>query len=766
MSLKRTYQVLFLVFLGVNACTGLKYVPEKERLYTGTKIISHKADSVRGTSSVLNQASDIGKVKPNTSLLGIRFGLWWHYQLTGKSSKVSKWLYKKLAEEPVYLSQTKPKLVVDAVDAMLYNHGFFDSHAKFEIVQNEKTASLRYDVFLNQAYRINKVIFPNAQDKLSIAILNTAKDSRLKPGKRYDLEALTAERSRIFLQLKENGFYFLGERDLIFSADTSSSNRTVDIRMKVKEGTSEQAVLQYKVGEVNIYADYQLGVEKQVEKRVIDTVNYYSEINYVKPAPILRSVFLKNNKIYNSTDQNLTYSRLMGLGIYKYVNVQLVKSDSSTENPLLKANIQLVPLPKKSISLEMQGVAKSNNFIGPGLTVTHRNRNTFKGAELFVLGIRTSFETQLYGAYEGQFSYEFNPKAELYVPRFITPFPIHTRSLYVPKTKFIAEFNRTNRVNYFTARSFSTSYGYKWKSSLAVDHDLGVANVTYFNIGNESEDFLAAIAENPLLQRRFEKQLIAGLAYSFTFNQKVFPQKRRPFYFNVNFESSGNIISGYYRLFTQGVPNATEPLKLAGVPYSQFVKLDVDIRQYLFFGKDRHKTLAGRIMGGWGLPYTNSSTMPYIKQYFSGGSYSLRGFPAYSVGPGTYFPAESTESTFFLQQGGEIKLEANLEFRFPVYKIMKGALFVDAGNTWLNNENPEVPGGKFTSSFYKELAADIGMGLRADIQFFVLRLDLGLPIRKPWLPEDQRWVLPDVDLGSKAWRQDNLILNLSFGYPF
>ena len=332
----------------MNACTGLKFVPEKEKLYTGTSVVSHKADSVGGATVVMKKAAEISKIKPNSTFLGVRFGLWWHYKTVGKSSKVSKWFYKKLAEEPVYLSQAKPQLVVNALDAMLYNHGFFDSYSKFELKEKEKTASIRYDVFLHKPYRIHKIIFPNAQDDLSKAILNTAKDCDLKPGRRYNLEALQKERFRIFGLLKENGFYFLGERDLIFSVDTNSATRTLDIRIKVKESASDQAVLQYKVQEVNIFADYQIGVEKQVEKRVIDTVNYYSEINYVKPAPIIRSVFLKNHKIYNLTDHNLTYSRLMGLGIYKYVNIQLVKIDSSLENPSLRANIQLIPLPKKS----------------------------------------------------------------------------------------------------------------------------------------------------------------------------------------------------------------------------------------------------------------------------------------------------------------------------------------------------------------------------------------------------------------------------------
>jgi outer membrane protein assembly factor BamA len=414
----------------------------------------------------------------------------------------------------------------------------------------------------------------------------------------------------------------------------------------------------------------------------------------------------------------------------------------------------------------VQGVSKSNNFIGPGLNFSQRNRNAFSGAELLILGFRTSFETQLNGPYRGQFTYELNPKVELYIPRFISPFPIRTRSLYVPKTKFIFDYSHLSRINYFNINSFKFSYGYKWKSSLAVDHDLGLLNVTYFNISNQSGDFLNLIKTNPLLSRRFEKQLIAGISYSFFYNEQVFPEKKRPFYINVNFESAGNTISGYKSLIQNKEPNSINPLLVGSVNYSQFLRLDMDVRQYFFLGKKKQNSVATRLIAAWGLPYGNSSTMPYIKQFFSGGAYSVRGFPAFSIGPGTYAPPEDLKTLFFLQQGGEIKLEFNVEYRFPMISIIKGAWFFDAGNTWLNRNNPDIPGGKFSKTFHKELAASAGFGLRADVSFFVLRLDLGVPVRKPWLPDGDRWVVKDIDLSSPKWRRNNLILNLAFGYPF
>ncbi|HOY97128.1 MAG TPA: BamA/TamA family outer membrane protein [Catalimonadaceae bacterium] len=765
MKIRFVHIVPILLMLAFMACTGLKHVPETEKIYTGAKIHGDKKDKVGGTKKVTNAAEELLRPKANTSILGIRFGLWWYHKTANKTSRINKWLYAKLAQEPVYLSKARPEQMVKALDATLYNHGFLDSYSQYETIVKNKTASIVYTLKLNRPYKISRIVFPDEKDELNLAIAATGKKTKLRPGMRYNLEKLQEERLRVLNELKEVGFYYLSETDLLFSADTNGANRTVRIRLRVKEDAAEQSLRKYRIAEVNVNADYQLGKDSLPEKRVIDSVNYYSEINYVHPKPIIQSVFFKNNRVYRRTDHSLTYSRLMGLGIYKFVNIRLVKVDSGSQ-PALTATVLLIPLPRKSLSVEVQGVSKSNNFIGPGINFSHRNRNAFKGAELLILGLRSSFETQLNGPYKGKFTYELNPKVELYVPRFISPVPIRTRSMYVPRTKFIFDYSYLNRVNYFTINSFKFSYGYKWKSGLAVDHDLGLLNLTYFNISKESSDFLNLIDSNPLLRRRFEKQLIAGISYSFFYNEQVYPEKRSPFYLNVNFESAGNSISGYKKWIQNQTPNSDNPLTIGAVNYSQYLKLDIDIRQYLFFGRKRDQTLAARFLAGWGHPLGNSATMPYIKQFFSGGAYSVRGFPAFSIGPGTYSPPDSLKSIFFLQQGGEIKLELNVEYRFPIFKMVKGALFADAGNTWLNNRNVLVPGGQFSKTFYKELAASMGLGIRADVQFFVLRLDLGVPFLKPWLPESKRLVFDQYDLSSSQWRRNNLILNLAFGYPF
>lgn len=762
-----TYRYLLWVssLLILASCSGLRRVPENEKLFTGSKI-KFEQDKNINTSKVQSEAKEIVKPEPNAVFTGSRFGVWWYYHTQNQDKKLQQWLRKKLAEDPVYLSSTNPALVTKALDAMLYNQGFFDSYTTYEIKEHKKTASIVYRLAVKPPYRIANVIYPKDSSDLSKAIVATKDKSLLKPSRRYNLNTLLRERQRIDEQLKQQGFFYFNDKYIEFGADTFLGNRTMNIKLRLKDDMPYNSTRVYKVDAVNIYPDYQLGIDPSVSKRVIDSVNYFSNIDYVRPAPVIRSVFLKNGRVYNRNDHSLTLNRLMGLGVYKFVNVRLIKSDSSDKTATLTANILLIPLPKKTITSELQGVSKSNNFLGPGVSASFRNRNALRGAELLLVNTRASFETQLNGPYKGLYTYELNPKVELYVPRFISPVHIRSSSQFVPKTKFGVEYSYISRVNYFDINSYKFTFGYQWKDNIAVDHALNPINIMYFNIYNQSTEFLRLISENPVLGRRYEKQFITGLSYSYFYNQQVYPEKKKPFYFNANLETAGNMVSAFNKLRGQQ-PDVDDPLKVAGVNYSQFVKLDVDLRQYFIFGNRRSSMIATRLMAGWGLPYGNSYSIPYVKQFFSGGAYSLRGFPAFSLGPGTYTPPDSLKALFFLQQGGEIKLEANLEYRYTIAGLVKGALFVDAGNTWLNNDNPDIPGGKFhTRTFIRELAVSVGTGIRFDIQYFVLRLDLGIPVRKPWMPEGQRWVIDQFDLSSAVWRRQNLIVNLAFGYPF
>jgi outer membrane protein insertion porin family len=763
---KRLFYVGGLILFLLSSCSGLRLVPADQKLYTGAKIELSGEAKGKVARKAQKEANEIIRPIPNSSFLGNRPSVWWYYKTINHPKGFWHWINRKLGEEPVYQTMADPDMVTKAINARLYNLGYFNAYSTFKWKEDSTSASVVYSISVDAPYTIKKVVYNLNDDTLSQTILSLKDNALIQPGQQYSLELLKDERNRIDLALKDLGYYYFNSEYIIFKADTSNGDRTATIKVELKPETPASAKNIYTIRSVNVYADYLLGRPNKSTKRIIDSVNYFSDRNYIRPAPILKSVFLQNGTTYSRKNHNLTLNRLSNLGVYKFVAVNIVKADSNSGSHLLDANVLLTPLPQKSLSPEIQGVSKSNNFIGPNLSISYRNRNTFKGAELLVLNIRTAFETQLNGPYAGQYTYEINPNIELYIPRFIVPFHIRTNSLYVPRTKFTLDFSYLSRVRYYDINSAKFAFGYKWKQRISIDHDISLVNINFFDIFNQSDTFLLLMQDNPTLAQRYEKQFIAGISYSFYYNQQVYPKIRSPFYFNFNIDLAGNGLNAIHSLGVEQI-TASGFNEILGVKYAQFIRADIDVRKFYKIGNNNKASIASRIFAGWGYPYGNSSTMPYIKQYFSGGAYSLRGFPVYSVGPGTYTAPDSLKSLYFIQQGGEIKLEGNIEYRFTLVGILKGALFADAGNVWLNNDNPDIPGGKFLlQNVLGEMAVDLGTGLRFDIEYFVLRLDLGMPVHKPWLPEGERWVFNQFDLKDKTWRRNNLILNLAFGYPF
>ena len=381
------------------------------------------------------------------------------------------------------------------------------------------------------------------------------------------------------------------------------------------------------------------------------------------------------------------------------------------------------------------------------------------------MGVKTGFETQLGGAGRGLDSYEYGIGAELVIPRIVSPVRIAgSTEMFVPRTRIKAEYQSLNRANLFRLNSFGAAYGFVWNRSARTRHHLNPVSINYVRSGGFSEDFEQRLLLFPSLRRSFEQQLIVGTDYSLVYNTQFDDWRRNHVYFNANLDVAGNLLYAMHSIASgqSGAPD--DPFRLFGIEYSQYARLDMDFRY--FFPLGGNSRLVTRFIGGVGIPYGNSNAMPYVKQFFVGGTNSVRAFQARSIGPGTYRPAED-EPGFFVDRTGDIRLEANVEHRFPMISILHGALFVDAGNIWMVRAEQEREGTAFDfDTFIHEFAVGAGFGLRLDASFFVLRLDTAFPLRKPYLPAGERWVVDDIRFGSSRWRSDNLAFNLAIGYPF
>ncbi|MCW3072523.1 MAG: surface antigen [Bacteroidetes bacterium] len=760
------YKYVVVTCLLLASCSGTKYLPKGEKLYTGADIKLEYTGKIKNRKAIKAAAESAVRPKPNKGFPGMRPKLWMYmYAGEAPKGKFKKWLKKK-GEEPVLLSSVRPSATSGFIDAKLFNNGIFRSSTEYKVIEKKKTAKIIYTCHIHKAYTIKELKFPVAENELSRLIAFSEEKTLISPGSDYNLDALKTERIRIDAVLKDNGYFYFNPDYLYFGADTSETDKTVTLKLAIKEDVPEKALHVYRINNVYIDPDFSLDENKDSIKN--DTLHFENAFfmakeTKIRPRVLLRSVYLRKGEVYSRKNHNITLNRLMSMGNFKFVRVNLVESDTSAPG-YLDAKVLLTAMPKRTFRSEIDLVTKSNDFTGPRQNLTYQNRNTFNGAELLNLNMAGSFEMQFSGKNKNIFSYSLNPKIELYIPRFIVPFRTpRTNSMYIPKTRISLGYNYLKRMNYFDMYSFQFLFGYKWKEDIRKEHELNPISINYTSVKNQSEEFRTLLEANPFLKKSYEEQFIAGATYSYSYNEQVLPMKREQYFFYGSAEIAGNAFSLARAAGGEKI-SPDNPGRIIGSVYSQYARISLDGRSYFNFHNKSKLVL--RLYAGAGKPYGNSSTLPYIKQFFSGGPNSIRAFHINSVGPGSY-QQSSDKKNAFLQLGGDIKLESNIEYRFDIIKFLKGAVFADAGNIWLMKSNPAntVPAFSVTK-FYDEIAVGAGVGLRADVSFFVLRFDLAMPLRKPWLDEGHRWVYDRISFGNPSWRSENLILNVAIGYPF
>lgn len=751
-----------------SSCRTAKYIPPGEKLFTGADLnITGPADK-KTKKALINEIEDIIRPKPNTKILGWRFGLWAHYRGTKPNAKkLGKYLNKKFGEEPALMSQVNTENTISLMQNRLENNGFFESKIFASSKEKEHTGSWKYDIEVKEPYLLDKYVFIADTTKASAIIDSGMTRTRLKPGTRYELERFKQERERVDSLLKRQGYYNFQPDYLIFRVDTNQyEERKFDLYLSIKTNVPADALIPFYIGDVTVFSDYDQSLG---ERLPTDTVTYDGMVfietkRSIKPKFIAKSIHFREADLYNQRRQNLTSTRLSSMGNYKFVNVRFrpLPLDTSVYNThgILEANIFLSPLKKRTIRAEFQVLSKSNNFVGPVFQLNYKNRNLFKGGETVEVSGKIGFETQIAsGRQTGLNSFETGLSTSILFPRFIAPFRVPLNQAYaLPTTKVGVGFSTVHRVSFFRFNSILASYGYTWNTSWRMSHEINPISINFVTLSNTSEAFDSILMANPLLQRSFAQQFILGLTYSVQYNELRRQNRRSRFFILFNTDLSGNVIGGIQNAFNG--PNTEKTI--FGQAYAQYGKFDIDIRHYTSVGTQSQWIM--RAFAGVGLPYGNSFSLPFAKQYFSAGPNSVRAFRIRSLGPGTYRPEVLDVASFF-DQAGDIKFEANLEYRFPIVGILKGALFADAGNIWLLRENDKLPGSKFTSKWFSELAVGTGFGLRLDVGFFILRFDVSTPLRKPFLPEGDRWIR-SFDFGQKDWRRENIIYMIAIGYPF
>lgn len=741
----------------VSACSNTKYLKGNQQLYTGADVKIESTEKIENKKALKSELSGLLRPKPNSKILGLKVKLW-AYNIAGTPSGkgLKYWLKYKFGEPPVLASLSAIEKNRAILQNRLENRGYFGDTVTFDTSVKNKRAFVTYTATVRQQYKLGKVAFPTDSSDLGKGIALATRRSRLRTGRAYDLDVIKEERTRIDTRLKQRGFYYFNEDYLLAKADSTVGDYKVDLTMQVKPEMPAQAARPYRINKVVVYADYDMRdtTMKAAGVTRLDGYTIVDQQHMFNPKIFSRTLVFDSGDLYNREAHNLSLNRLTTLGVFKYVKARFREVPNSKQ-PLLNVYYYLTPTEKKSIRFEASALTKSNNANGGELQVNWRHRNLLRGAELFVVTAYAGLEQQLSG--QGNIATRrIGATVSLSVPRIIAPFYFNTNSGFVPKTKAELGYEIYTRSSQYTLTSSKATFGYIWKESAQKEHTLNILSVNYVKPTNIDSAFQKGLDTNITLARSIERQFIIGTNYNFNLNTQISPNRRlNNFYFNGNIDLSGNLLG----IITGARVTEGKEKQIFNTPFSQYTKLEVDFRHYLSLG--RFTQFVSRITGGVGFAYGNSLALPFIKQFFAGGVNDIRAFRSRSLGPGTYYGGDRSTASFLPDQPGDVKLEMNAELRAKLFSIVRGALFIDAGNIWTRRTDPTRPGSVFTKDFLQQIAVGAGAGIRFDISILILRLDVAFPIRKPWLPDGSRWVINDVGLFRNDW-----VYNLAIGYPF
>lgn len=743
--------ILFAVF--ISSCSTTKYLAPGQKLYDGGEVKITDKNTTKGEAKALSgELQALLRPQPNSKILGLRYKLWIYDKTkTTKKRGLAHYLNTHLGEPPVLVSAVDLKKNSSILQNRLQNESYFLAQVSGDTVSKKQIAKAIYTVQTGPAYHYRSIIFPKDNDDLDTAVTGTSAKSLLKAGDKFNLDVIKLERIRIDARLKEEGFFYFAPEDLIMRYDSTVANHQIDMFVKVKDATPDEARWIYSVRNIYVYPSYTL----RDTSLKLDSAKRYLWYNVIDPKKRFRpytfknSVLLHPGDIYNRTQHTNSLSRFIELGPFSFVKNRF--EDVTPDSAKLDIYYFLTQRKRKSIQAGITLRQTSANFNGTELDVNFKNRNAFKGAELFNIKLFGSQDIQ-FGKYNNGYNvYQVGIEPSITWPRFVGPLSFDTDNAFIPHTALTTNYTLIRREKLYTLNSFSGSFGYDWKPSEHKEHALNLFNITYVDAASVSQIYKDSIqrSRNPTLAHVINNQFTFGPSYSYTYTNTTEDSRTNTFYYNGKISESAALLG----LITGADTTGGKVRKLFNTPFNQYVKLENEIR---FFHKTGPSSkIATRLMVDVGVPFGNSTVLPYSQQFFIGGANSLRGFQAHSIGPGGYIlPANLRQGTNFLpDESGDIKIEANAEYRPKLFSIVEGALFVDAGNIWLYRNNPYLANGAFSAKFLSQMAVDAGVGLRFNLTVLVLRTDLGFPVTQPDKPIGQHF-------------GQNAVFNLAIGYPF
>ncbi len=765
-----------------TGCGNLRFLNEGEALFMGNKIGIESNETIIKQGQFKRDLASITQLQRNKKFIGLFKTRLWFYNVASrkKPNKFRYWMRNKVGEPPALYDSLLIEKSAVMIENYLKNKGYLYPEVSYEariesklkdrskkisekraaIRERKKRAWATYYVKTGNLYRIRSVTFPSDTARTSQIIAEQRFKSLLKAGNPLDVSELKKERDRISDILRNEGYYFFNRDYVYFDIDSSRGERQLDIlvRINMPDDPARRGV--YRIDQINVFTDYSLDKMKISQYR--DTTDarefhFISEKLRYRPKILISAIHFGNDSLFRKINHVRSVSHLSGLGAFKYVNLEYIPKEMNGKY-YLDCMVYLSPAKKQEVRVEFEANNNTDYNLGTSLTLAYRNRNIFRGTEELRFSVSAGFESNLEKGEKFFNTVDLTAKLDLYFNRFLVPSRRSISKNVRPRTRISLRNEFLRRIDYYTTNSSTFAFGYEWSKVIPRRHIFNPIVINFVRILESTPDFEEVINNSPSLKNSFTQQLILGMEYTYLWSNQSTSASRNFFYYIGKINTSGNLLHlGKYLEHLND--NVKPPYEIFSVQYSQYFLIDSDIRNY--FKLSRGMQLVSRLYGGIGIPYGNSESLTYIKQFFAGGANSMRGWLIRALGPGSYNYEKDYDdnSDFFFDQTGEIKLEANLEYRFDIFKFFKGALFLDMGNIWLLRADTSRPGANFDiGNIWNEFAVASGLGFRFDFNYFVLRFDMGLKVREP-ADGKERWPLKHFQ-----WR--DIRFNIAIGYPF
>lgn len=734
------YTILLYLALSLASCSATKFVPDGSYLLDEVKIHTDNKEI---------KPSDMRlyvRQNPNSKWFSTIKTQLYVYNWSGRDS--TKWFnrfLRKIGDAPVIYNESDAIRSQEEIAKAVQNLGYMGASVKRTTKTKKKKLKLFYEITSGKPYIVRTLKYDISDKKIAEYLRNDSTQSMLREGMLFDVNVLDAERQRITDYLLCNGYYKFNKDYITYTADTARNTHQVDLTLhllpyKTYVGDTPKEHFQYKINKINFITDYDVLQSSALSSiEINDSLHYngfpiyYKDKLYLRPKVLVDNLRFASGDLYDERNVQKTYTYFGRLSALKYTNIRFFETQNG-DSTQLNCYVMLTKSKHKSISFELEGTNSAGD-LGAAASVSFQHRNLFRGSETFMVKFRGAYEaiSGLQPGYKNHNYTEYGVETSINFPNFLFPFLTSDFKRRIKATtEFGLQYNYQLRPE-FSRTIASASWSYKWMQKQKIQHRIDLLDISYLYLpwisSQFQEDYINKDKDNYILKYNYENRLIVRMGYNYSYNSAAGALVNNTITTNsysirAGFESAGNILYGISKMINMR-KNKDGEYAILGIPYAQYLKGDFDFAKNIII--DHRNSLAFHAGIGIAVPYGNAKVVPFEKRYFSGGANSVRGWSVRNLGPGS-FAGDGN----FMNQSGDIKLDASIEYRTRLFWKFRGAAFIDAGNIWTIREYENQPGGVFEfDKFYKQIAVAYGLGLRLDLDFFVLRFDGGMKAINP-----------------------------------